>query len=220
MLSLPSAQQRELSSSPSPGVNILWVKQREETAQIIAKRQPLPQQMPVGVERQVAPLHYLPPLCRSFAPVGELLAVAEHHLAHQKGQLKASGCTEIQGGSSGYKIVDRTILGAKTRSRSWLVFILIYSSPLYDPKIHLLMIMARQRSTLWKSMETALSLVTHNEELDEAGEVAGGELAHECEESNVDIDSILSHDDDESEVGDGDPSLGGCVEYARLQGQG
>ncbi|KAL3290898.1 hypothetical protein RB213_012714 [Colletotrichum asianum] len=63
-------------------------------------------------------------------------------------------------------------------------------------------------------METALSLVTHNEELDEAGEVAGGELAHECEESNVDIDSILSHDDDESEVGDGDPSLGGCVELS------
>ncbi|EQB49743.1 hypothetical protein CGLO_10895 [Colletotrichum gloeosporioides Cg-14] len=63
-------------------------------------------------------------------------------------------------------------------------------------------------------MGTALSLVTHNEELDEAGEVAGGELAYEREESNVDIDSIISHDDDEFEAGDGDPSLGGCVEVS------
>lgn len=82
------------------------------------------------------------------------------------------------------------------------------------------MIMARQRPTLWESMETALSLVTHNKELNEAAELAGGELAHEREESNVDIDSILSHDDDESEMGGGDPSLEGCVEYARPQGQG
>ncbi|KAJ0360305.1 hypothetical protein COL26b_014110 [Colletotrichum chrysophilum] len=57
-------------------------------------------------------------------------------------------------------------------------------------------------------------------ELNEAGEVAGSDLAHEREESNVNIKSILSHDGDKSEVGDGDPSLGGCVEYARLQGQG
>ncbi|KAJ0327386.1 hypothetical protein COL922a_013483 [Colletotrichum nupharicola] len=58
------------------------------------------------------------------------------------------------------------------------------------------------------------------EELDEAGEVAGGELAHEREESNVNINSILSHDDDKTEVGDSNPSLGGCVEYVRLHGQG
>ncbi|KAE9567214.1 hypothetical protein CGMCC3_g16633 [Colletotrichum fructicola] len=66
-------------------------------------------------------------------------------------------------------------------------------------------------------METALSLVTHNEELDEAGEVAGGDLAHEREESNVNINSTLSHDDDKSEVGDGDPSLGGCVDCVQLE---